>query len=91
MPYSLDLRQKVVFFVENGGKITDAAQIFGVCWASIYRWLTRENLETTKVKRRAMKTRLDKIIKKCQRKSRSYISTKELKNLESPLAPYFMP
>ena len=44
MPYSLDLRQKVVNFVENGGKITDAAHIFEVGIASIYRWLARPRI-----------------------------------------------
>ena len=55
MPYSLDLRQKVINFVENGGKITEAAHIFGVARASIYRWLARTKLEATKVKRRQRK------------------------------------
>ncbi|NES04904.1 MAG: IS630 family transposase, partial [Okeania sp. SIO2F4] len=35
MPYSLDLRQKVINFVENGGRITEVAHIFGVGRASI--------------------------------------------------------
>jgi transposase len=51
MPYSLDLRQKVINFVENGGTITEAAHII----ASIYRWLSRPKLEATKVKRRRRK------------------------------------
>ena len=50
-PYSLDLRQKVINFVENGGTITEAAHII----ASIYRWLSRPKLEATKVKRRRRK------------------------------------
>ena len=37
MPYSLDLIQKVINFVENGGTITEAAHIFGIGRASIYR------------------------------------------------------
>ena len=40
MPYSLDLIQKVINFVENGGKITKAAHTFGIGRASIYRWLS---------------------------------------------------
>ena len=35
MPYSLDLRQKVINFVENGGTLTEAAHIFGMGRASI--------------------------------------------------------
>ena len=41
MPYSLDFRQKVINFVENGGMITKAAHTFGIGIASIYRWLSR--------------------------------------------------
>jgi transposase len=44
MAYSLDLRQKVVNYVENGGSITKAAAIFKVGRATIYRWLGREDL-----------------------------------------------
>jgi len=50
MPYSLDLRQKVINFVENGGMITKAAHTFGIGRAVIYRWLSRPKLSATKVK-----------------------------------------
>ena len=50
MLYSLDLRQKVINFVGNGGMITEAARTFGIGRASIYRWLSRPTLEATKVK-----------------------------------------
>ena len=50
MPYSLYFRQKVINFIENGGKITKAAHTFGIGRASIYRWLSRPTLEATKVK-----------------------------------------
>jgi putative transposase len=55
MPYSLDLRKKVIEYVEKGGGVTKAAQIFQVSRASIYRWLNREHLEATKVQRRQRK------------------------------------
>ena len=55
MPYSLDFRQKVINFVENGGTITKAAHTFGFGRASIYRWLSRPTLEATKVKIRQRK------------------------------------
>jgi transposase len=55
MPYSLDFRQKVINFIENGGKITKAAHTFGIGRASIYRWLSRPTLEATKVKIRQRK------------------------------------
>ncbi len=41
--------------MENGGRITEVAHIFGVGIASIYRWLSRPKLEATKVKRRQRK------------------------------------
>ena len=34
MPYILDLRQKVIIFVKNGGTITEAAHTFGIGIAS---------------------------------------------------------
>jgi transposase len=37
MSYSLDLRQKVINFVENGGTITKAAHTLGIGRGSIYR------------------------------------------------------
>ncbi|MDE5086444.1 MAG: IS630 transposase-related protein, partial [Trichodesmium sp. St16_bin2-tuft] len=49
MPYSLDFRQKVVNFVENGGTMTKAAHTFGIGRASIYRCLSRPKLLATKV------------------------------------------
>jgi transposase len=55
MPYSLDFRQKVINFVENGGTITKAAHTFGIGIASIYRCLSRPILSPTKVKSRQRK------------------------------------
>ena len=55
MPYSLDLRQKVINFVENGGMIIETAHTFGIGRASIYRWLSRLTLLATKVKSRQIK------------------------------------
>ena len=55
MPYSLYLIQKVIIFVENGGKITKAAHTFGMGRASIYRQLSRPKLSATRVKNRQRK------------------------------------
>jgi Transposase and inactivated derivatives len=55
MPYSLDLRQKVINFVGNGGTITEVGHTFGIGRASIYRWLSRPKLSATKVKSRRIK------------------------------------
>lgn len=55
MPYSLDLRQRVIEFIETGGGISKAARTYRVSRATIYRWLDREELEPTKVTRRKRK------------------------------------
>jgi transposase len=55
MAYSLDLRKRVVDYVENGGGITKAAALFKVGRATIYRWLRREDLRPTKVEHRERK------------------------------------
>ena len=47
MCYSLDLRKKVISFIENGNSITKAARI--------YRWLDKPNLERTRVVKRRRK------------------------------------
>ncbi len=55
MTHSLDLRIRVIDYIENGGSVTKAAKLFQVGRASIYRWLDRETLESTKVKHRNRK------------------------------------
>ena len=55
MPYSLDLIQKVINFVENGGTITKTDHTFGIVRASIYRLLSHPKLSATKVKSRQRK------------------------------------
>ena len=55
MPYILDLIQRVIDLLKDGGMITEAAHIFGIGRASIYGWLSRSKLEATKVKSRQRK------------------------------------
>lgn len=45
MTYYLDLRKKVVDYVQKGGRIAQAIKLFGVSRKSIERWLSQ--LETT--------------------------------------------
>ena len=42
MSYSVDLRERVITFIEQGGTKVDAARIFGVCRFTIYSWLTKK-------------------------------------------------
>jgi len=55
MSYSPYLRKRVVNYVENGGPIAQAAVLFKVGRATIYRWLGRSDIQATKVKRRKIK------------------------------------
>jgi transposase len=55
MPYSLDLRKRVVQFVEQGGSVSKAARLFQINASTIYRWFGRENLEPTQTQRRKRK------------------------------------
>lgn len=53
MAYSLDLRKRVINYIENGGSPTKAAKVFQIGRASIYRWL--ERVEPIEVKKRNRK------------------------------------
>jgi transposase len=55
MTYSVDLRERVVEFVNEGGAKIEAARRFSVSEGSVHNWLNRENLAPTKVKRRHRK------------------------------------
>lgn len=55
MPYSLDLRIRVIDYIEQGGSILSAAKIYKVGRSTIYRWLARVDLKPTEVKRRSRK------------------------------------
>jgi transposase len=55
MPYSIDLRKRVVDYVENGCPIAIAAVLFQVGWATIYRCMGRTDFKPTQVKRRKRK------------------------------------
>ena len=80
MPYSLDFRQKVINFVENGGTITKAAHTFGRGRASIYRWLSRPTLSATKVKSRQRKLDWKELEKDVKQNPESIISRQSKKN-----------
>lgn len=55
MPYSLDLRERVVNYVRSGESIDEAVRLFKVSRATIYRWLNRPDLRATLVKHRRRK------------------------------------
>ncbi|MBE9174594.1 helix-turn-helix domain-containing protein [Synechocystis salina LEGE 06155] len=61
MSYSLDLRLKVIQFIEEGGGVTKAAKTFKVSKATIYRWLGREDLAPTKVESRRRKINIKEL------------------------------
>ena len=55
MSYSLDLRKRVINYIDNGGSISSATRIYKVGRSTIYRWLARIELKPTKVTRRQRK------------------------------------
>jgi putative transposase len=55
MPYSMDLRERVVNYVKGGGSKAEAARRYEVSEATVYLWLKRKTLEPTVVKRRHRK------------------------------------
>jgi transposase len=46
--HSIDLRERVLHFIRQGGSKTEAAQRFSVCRASIYVWLKTPSLKPKK-------------------------------------------
>ena len=44
MAYSMDLRKRVVGFVENGGSRAEASRRFGVSLWCVYDWFKRDDL-----------------------------------------------
>ncbi len=89
MPYSLDLRQKVMNFVEDSGIITEKAHIFGIGRASIYRWLSRQKLLATKVKRRQIKLNWKELEKDIKQNPESIINRQSKKNGVNPRAIFY--
>lgn len=45
MPYSIDLRERVVAFCREGGGKTEAARRFGIHRLTVYNWLEAKSLE----------------------------------------------
>ncbi len=59
MSYSMDLRERTVKFVRDGGSQVEASQVFGVSRKTIFNWLHRSNL--TPSPRRVRKGKIDKL------------------------------
>ena len=45
MTYSLDLRERVLDYVQSGGTKVEACRLFDVDRKTIYNWLSRSDLE----------------------------------------------
>tara|TARA_R110002072_G_scaffold81605_5_gene186701 strand:+ start:973 stop:1284 length:312 start_codon:yes stop_codon:yes gene_type:complete len=44
MTYSIDLREKVISFIADGGSKSEAVRIFKISRDTLYRWLNAEDL-----------------------------------------------
>jgi transposase len=60
MSYSIDLRERVVTYIERGGTKLEAAKLFKIGRRTIYRWLAAEDLSPKPAKTRRRK--LDKVL-----------------------------
>jgi transposase len=56
MSYSVDIRERVIIYVQGGGSQVEASRLFGVTRRTIYNWMQREDLSP-----RVHKTRCRKI------------------------------
>lgn len=63
--YSLDLRNKVMDFILQGGAKREASRIFGIGEDSVYRWIRRYNAGDLRPKKRVFlpkKVNVDKLL-----------------------------
>ena len=58
MSYSLDLRKKVLKYIELGHSQSEASKLFGVSRRTIYSWLNRQNLKSSP--RKFWQSKIDK-------------------------------
>lgn len=55
MSYSLDMRERAVSYVRNGGEATEASRLYKVARSTLYRWLGATSLEPKPAKTRRRK------------------------------------
>ena len=58
MPYSHDLRERVVSYVNEGGSQFEACRLYGISRKTVYRWLHRSDLRDAP--RSVYRSKLDK-------------------------------
>ena len=44
MTYSIDLRERAIRYVNEGGKVTEAARLFGIHRQTLHQWLRAKDL-----------------------------------------------
>ena len=59
MSYSIDLRERAVKYVQDGGLQSKACEIFSISRKTLYNWLTKEELAPKKTRSRFQR-KLDK-------------------------------
>jgi len=89
MSYSLDLRERVVEYVETKGNVSKASRLFKVSRSAIYRWLAREDLRPTQVKRRKRKLDWDALKQDVEQNPESQLSQRAQKFGVRPSAIHY--
>ena len=89
MAYSLDLRERVVEFVETTGNVSRASTLFKVARSTIYQWLAREDLRPTQVKRRNRKLDWNALKRDVEQNPDSKLSTRAQKFGVQPSAIHY--
>lgn len=48
MSYSIDLRKKVLEYLEKGGTVREASRLFTICRPTIYQWIRKKQAGSLK-------------------------------------------
>ncbi len=77
-------------YIENGGSITEAAKIYRIGRATIYRWMNRKDLQATKVTSRYRKIDKEVLKKDVQENPEMTIKERAMKFGVTPGAISYM-
>lgn len=89
MAYSLELRKRVIDFVETTASVSRASRLFKVTRSTIYQWLARKDLRPTQVKRRKRKLNWEDLRQDVEQNPESKLSQRAQKFGVQPSAIHY--